>query len=133
MPKRKHSNTEALRSEFSEQLSAAIKGASKRSVAEKLGVSRQMLRLYLKGEATPGGEVIKKACDEWGLSLSIKGFHFTSDAFAGESKPRKRQKKTQQLNLLDLLDRLKSDQLEAQIVGREGDSFYLRLRIKVAA
>ena len=40
--------------------------------------------VYLKAMGTPGGEVIKKTCDEWHLSLSIKGFQFTGEAFASE-------------------------------------------------
>jgi len=133
MPKRKHSNTDELRAEFARQLSNAIKGTSRKLAAEKLGISRQMLRLYLKGLATPGGEVIKKACDEWRLSLSIKGFQFTGDAFASEVKARGRQEKLPEPSLFDLLDKLEKNQIEAEVVGREGDSFYLRFRIKLAA
>ena len=133
MPKRKHSNTDELRAEFARQLTNAIKGISRKLAADKLGISRQMLRLYLKGMATPGGEVIKKACDEWRLSLSIKGFQFTGDAFASEVKPRGRQEKLPEPSLFDLLDKLEKNQIEAEVVGREGDSFYLRFRIKLAA
>ncbi|MGD0858982.1 MAG: helix-turn-helix transcriptional regulator [Terracidiphilus sp.] len=133
MPKRKHSNTDELRAEFARQLSEAIKGISKNLAAKKLGISRQMLRLYLKGMATPGGEVIKKACDEWSLTLSIKGFQFTGDAFASNAKPRGRQDKLSEPSLFDLLDKLEKNQIEAEVVGREGDSFYLRFRIKLAA
>ena len=132
MPKRKHSNTDALRDEFSEKLSSAIKGLRKKSVAEKLGISRQMLRLYLKKKATPGGEVIKKACDEWKLSLSIKGFQFTAGAFGGTTF-RKRRPRSKQPELFDLLDKLEKNQLEAEIVGRDGNSYLLRLRIRLAA
>jgi transcriptional regulator with XRE-family HTH domain len=133
MPKRKHSNTDELRAEFAKQLSAAIKGISKKLAADKLGISRQMLRLYLKGTATPGGEVIKKACDEWGLSLSIKGFQFAGDAFTSNVKLRGRQDKLPEPSLFDLLEKLEKKQVEAEVVGREGDSFYLRFRIKFAA
>jgi transcriptional regulator with XRE-family HTH domain len=133
MPKRKHSNTDALRSEFAKQLSSAIKGISKNSAADKLGISRQMLRLYLKGLATPGGEVIKKACDEWHLSLSIKGFQFSGEAFESKTKTRGSQSKVPDRTLFDLLDKLEKNQIEAEVVGREGDSFYLRFRIKLAA
>ena len=132
MSKRKHSNTEALRAEFASKLSAAIGGLSKQLAAEKLGISRQMLRLYLKEMATPGGEVIKRACDEWKLSLSIKGFEFSAGDFV-EAKSPKNENEPAQLGLFDLLAKLQDDQLEAQIVGREGDSFYLRVRIKIAA
>jgi transcriptional regulator with XRE-family HTH domain len=133
MPKRKHSNTEALRAEFSKKLSAAIKGSSRKLAADKLGISRQMLRLYLKGLSTPGGEVIQKACDEWHLSLSIKGFDFTGEAFVSEAKPRVREARLVEPSLFDLLDKLQKNQIEAEVVGREGDSFYLRFRIKLAA
>jgi transcriptional regulator with XRE-family HTH domain len=133
MPKRKHSNTDALRAEFARKLSHAIRNISKKVAAEKLGITRQMLRLYLKGTSTPGGEVIKKACDEWQLTLSIKGFEFSADAFGTSSKPRGRLKKQDEPSLFDLLDKLEKNQLEAEIVGREGDSYYLRFRIKIAA
>jgi transcriptional regulator with XRE-family HTH domain len=133
MPKKKHSNTDELRVEFARKLSAATKDISRKLAADKLGISRQMLRLYLKGAATPGGEVIKKACDEWNLSLSIKGFLFTGDAFAQDTKTRERQEELPEPGLFDLLDKLSKNQIEAEVVGREGDSYYLRFRIKMAA
>jgi transcriptional regulator with XRE-family HTH domain len=133
MPQKSSENTAALRAEFASQLAKAIRGLSKREAAEKLGVTRQMLNRYLKGKSTPGGEIIKRACDEWKLTLSVRGFDFKGGAF--EARPRRRSEATKaaQLSLLDLLDKIRNDQLEAKIVGREGDSFYLRLRIKVVA
>jgi transcriptional regulator with XRE-family HTH domain len=125
-------NTVALREEFATRLSKAIVGISRQEAAEKLGVSRQMLTRYLNGTATPGGEVIRKACAHWKLTLSVRGFEFTGDAF---DIPRQRLKAVRgtQLNLLELLDKLRNDQLQAKIVGREGDSLFLELRIKVVA
>ena len=131
MPKRTASNAAALRSEFAAQLSKATVGIPRARVAEVLGVTRQMLGFYLKARCTPGGEVIKRACDAWGLSLSVKGFEFSGEAFAAPKK--KRQEKVAQLNLLELLQELRNDQLEAKIVGREGDSFYLTIRIRAVA
>lgn len=133
MAKKTHSNTEELRAEFARKLSSAIKNVSKTVAAEDLGISRQMLYLYLKGKATPGGEVIEKACAKWKLALTIKGNPFTAGAFASDVKPQTELSVPRQLSLLDLLDKLKNDQLEAKIVGREGDTFILRLQIKVAA
>jgi len=134
MPQKRSENTDALRSEFAARLAKAIAGISKQEAATKLGISRQMLRLYLKGKATPSCEIVKRACDEWKLSLSVRGFEFSAEAFA-KAPRRQGANKDQavQLSLLELLDRLRSDQLEAKIVGREGDSFYLKLRIKVVA
>ena len=36
----------------------------------------------------------------------------------------------EQMNLLDLLDRLEDGQLETMVVGRSGDYFELKIRIK---
>jgi len=133
MPKKPTENTAALRAELAAQLFKAIQGTPKKKAAAVLGVTTQMLRLYLKGKATPGGEVIRRACDEWNLTLSIRGFEFSRDAFGPTQKRRATRNKAIQFSLLDLLEKLRNDQLEAKIVGREGDSFYLELRIKVVA
>jgi transcriptional regulator with XRE-family HTH domain len=133
MAKKKHSNTDELRTEFARQLSAATKGISKKVAAEKLGISRQMLYLYLKGAATPGGEVVKKACDAWNLTLSIKGLQFSGEAFGSDLKTVRAEQEPRQMSLLDLLDKLRNDQLEAKIVGRDGDTFILSLQIKLVA
>lgn len=133
MPQKPSRNTDALRTEFAAQLSKAIQGVSKREAAEKLGITRQMLNRYLKGRSTPGGEIIKRACDTWKLSLSVRGFEFKAGAFDAPSRRRSETAKASQLSLLELLEKIRNDQLEAKIVGREGDSFYLKLRIKVVA
>jgi transcriptional regulator with XRE-family HTH domain len=132
MGKRTRSNTAEVRREFAQQVKAATKDLPKRVIAEKLGISRQMLNLYLREKATPGGEVIKRACDEWQLTLSIKGFVFAGDAFSAEVKPSTAEDIVQP-TLFDLLEKLQANQLEAIIVGRIGDSFHLELRIKSAA
>jgi transcriptional regulator with XRE-family HTH domain len=133
VPQKPSENTAALRTEFAAQLSKAISGIPKQEAAEKLGITRQMLNRYLKGKSTPGGEIIKRACEHWKITLSVRGFQFKSGAFDTPQKSRSETTKAMQLNLLDLLDKIRNDQLEAKIVGREGDSFYLKLRIKVVA
>jgi len=133
MAKKKHQNTDELRAEFALQLSNAIKGVSKKVVAEKLDISRQMLYLYLNEKATPGGEVIQKACAEWKLTLTIKGNPFTGGAFATDANTRKGGSEPQQLSLLDILDKLRNDQVEAKIVSRKGGLFLLSLQIKEVA
>jgi len=133
MPQRSSANTDALRSDFAAQLSKAIRGLSKQAAAEKLGISPQMLNRYLRGKSTPGAEVVKRACDEWKLTLSVRGFQFKAGAFESHSKRPADISKVAQLSLLDLLAKLGNDQVEAKIDGRKGDSFYLTLRIKVVA
>jgi transcriptional regulator with XRE-family HTH domain len=133
MPQEPTDNTAALRTDFAAKLSKAITGMRRQEAANKLEITRQMLNRYLKGKSTPGAEVVKRACENWNLTLSVRGFEFKSEAFETPSKRRSRKAKEEQLNLLDLLDKIRNDQLEAKIVGREGDSFYLQLRIKVVA
>jgi transcriptional regulator with XRE-family HTH domain len=131
LPQKLTENTAALRADFAARLSKAISGISKTEAAEKLGITRQMLNRYLKAKSTPGGEVIKRACENWKLTLSIRGFEFKAGAF--DAPARSTAAKSSQLSLLELLEKLRNDQLEAKIVGREGDSFTLKLRIKVVA
>lgn len=133
MPQKSSENTDALRTEFAAQLSKAIRGLSKKAAADKLKVSRQMLNRYLKGKSTPSAEIVKRACEEWKLTLSVRGFEFKGGAFETRPKRRSEASKVAQLNMLDLFEKIKNNQLEAKIVGREGDSFCLQLRIKVFA
>src|SRR5579872_6317653 len=130
MPQVDTENTAALRADFAAKLSKAIDGLSRKVAAEKLGVTRQMLNRYLKGKSTPSSEVVKRACDEWKLRMSIRRFDFGGGAFERAARI-SRYTRLAQLSLLDLLDKLRSDPSEAKVVGREGDSFYLRLRIRV--
>lgn len=128
MPKKLNENSRALRQQFAARLSEAIGGGNRGEAATKLGVSRQMLNRYLSATATPGGDVIRRACAEWNLTFSVRGFEFTEDTFEGQRKlPEKR---AEQLGLFDLLDRIQNEPLQAKIVRREGDSLYLELRLK---
>jgi transcriptional regulator with XRE-family HTH domain len=98
--------------------------------AEQLGVRRQTLWLYLNEKSMPGGEVLRKACQLWKLSLNVKGFSFTSAAFGS---PKKKTQKAEQYNLFRTLNQIRAKQIETTVVRRVGKFFELRLRIKVAS
>ena len=97
--------------------------------SELLEIRRQTLWLYLRKKATPGGEVLRRACRLWDITLSVKGFQFSEEAFA---TPRRTPSEAlpQQLSLLDVLQTIREDQLEVAVVGRVGDAFEVKLRIK---
>jgi transcriptional regulator with XRE-family HTH domain len=124
---------EILRSEVANKLEAAIKDnrLSYSEAARLLQVHRQTLWLYLKKKATPGGDILRRACRLWNITLSIKGFQFSEEAFA---VPGKQAAETlpQQLSLLDLLQTLREDQLDVKIIGKVGDTFEVKLLIKGA-
>ncbi len=103
-----------------------------KEIAKVLQVKRQTLWLYTKGRATPGGEVIKRACDHWKVKLSIKGFEFSGSAFETAKKAPPESLPSQQM-MFDVLGTLTNKNLEAKVVGKVGDSFYLQIRIREAS
>ncbi len=128
-------NDTALRFAFIRLLSDVRQrneGLKEKEIAEVLQVKRQTLWLYTKGRATPGGEVIKRACDHWKVKLTVKGFEFSGAAFETKKKA-PQEALPPQPGLFDLLGTLTSRNLEAKVVGRVGDSFYLQIRIKEAS
>jgi DNA-binding phage protein len=66
-----------LCNEFAGKLKQAIEGKVRRKAAAAvLGVSRQMLDLYLKEKATPGSDVIVRAMKAWNFKLKYRGREF---------------------------------------------------------
>src|SRR5258708_6976854 len=106
----------------------AKRNLSNAQAAEMLGVRRQTIWLYLREKATPGGDVLKKACHLWGISISRKGVEFSAGAFGPERKtPTPRAK---QMNLFDALELLREAQLDTEVIGKSGEYFELRIRIR---
>jgi len=103
-----------------------------RDIADVLQVKRQTLWLYTKGRATPGGEVIKRACDHWNVKLTVRGFEFPGAAFETKKKA-PQEMLPPQAGLFDLLGTLTSRNLEAKVVGRVDDCFLLQIRIREAS
>jgi transcriptional regulator with XRE-family HTH domain len=126
----KRSNDPELRREIARQLQHAIdaKGLTKSQAAELLQVKRQTLWLYLKEKSTPGGEVLKKACELLDMKVHFKDYEFGAAAFGPSSSSGP--PVPQQIGLFEVLEDLTSEQLEAKVVGRVGDYFELKVRIK---
>jgi|SRR5579872_429316 len=101
---------------------------NKSQAAELLGVKRQTLWLYLAGKATPGGEVLRKAFELWGLKIELHGYVITKESFGPQPLPEP--KEPTQLDLLEQLEKLREDQFEVAPIGRRGEYFEFRVRIK---
>lgn len=129
MPRKRTSAV--YRQEIAASLRRAIreKKLSKNAAAARLGIERQMLWLYLKGKAAPGPEVLRKASKFLKLTLN-GGTVLTPDAFGPEKKPRLQPK---QLRLFAVLDEIQPNQIKTTPIGRIGDFFEFRVRIKVAS
>jgi transcriptional regulator with XRE-family HTH domain len=104
---------------------------TKSKAAELLGVKRQTLWLYLRGKATPGGDVLRRAFDLWGLRIELGNYVITKESFGLRPEPVGPSAK--QLNLLDQLEKISDDQLEVAAMGRRGEYFEFKIRIKATA
>ncbi len=126
----KHSSDSELRREIARCLKDAIRDnhLTKSKAADLLKVKRQTLWLYLKGKVTPGGEVLRRAFELWGIKLILGGLVITKESFGPKMDLDRRM--PEQLSLLDQLDKLSNDQLEVTAVGRRGDYFEFKIRIK---
>src|SRR6266478_4578400 len=114
----KRSADSELRREIASQLKEAIRyhNLTNTKAAELLKVKRQTLWLYLKEKATPGGDVLRRAFELWGITLKLPGFVITRETLGPEPPPP--EKLPEQLSLIDLLDRIEDRQLEATVIGR---------------
>lgn len=115
-----------FRERFASALSVAIgsdRGAQTRA-AEKLGVKRQTVSLYLKGKTTPGRDVVQRASEIWGLTLEYGGMTVDSKSFPHRPGLRLESK---QLTLFS-----EDRQLELHVMRKSVDSLDLRVSINFA-
>jgi transcriptional regulator with XRE-family HTH domain len=126
----KQGSDSELRKEIARRLKEAISDnhLTKSQAAQLLKVKRQTLWLYLNAKVTPGGEVLRRAFEHWGIKLVLGALVITKESFGPKVELDRRV--PEQLSLLDQLDKLSSDQLEVTAVGRRGDYFEFKIRIK---
>jgi len=127
----KRANDPEFRREVARQLRNAIeaKGLSRSEAANLLQIKRQTLWLYLNEKSTPGGEILKRACQLLGMTVQFKDHTFGPDAFAGAT-PDNGPLVHRQMDLFHALEELRSEQLETKVVGRVGEYFELKVRIR---
>lgn len=121
--------------EFAGKLRKAIAGkVPKKTAAATLGVSRQMLDLYLNGKAMPGSDVILKAMKAWGFPLAYRGREITSGLLASPTKKTQEYELPEQLSLplRDAIDALGEENLSVKIANRRSDRLELSVSIKFA-
>ncbi len=123
--------------EFAEKLGQAVIGKlSKKEAAATLGVSRQMLDVYLSGKAMPGSDVILKAMAmrTWNLPLTYRGREITASQLARPTASHMPTPAPEQipLPLKDALDSLNEGDLRIRINKKEADRIELGLSIRFA-
>jgi len=127
MPRGRRPGGSSTEKEFRQQFVAALanaigadRGAQTRA-AEKLGVKRQLISLYLKGDTTPSRDFVRRASELWGFSLSFGGMPVGPESFPHGPRPRI---EPQQLELFS-----DDKQLKVVVLRRSVDSVELQVSI----
>jgi hypothetical protein len=126
--------TQAEYRDFVESIRGAIrrKNLTITGAAQVLGITRQMLHLYLgAGKHQPRWRVVERACRAWDISFVAQGKKFDRRAFGQERKPANSRDSAVQLMLLpEAIERLGDANLEVKIVGKDATRIYLEVQLR---
>lgn len=113
---------------------AVVGKVRKKAAAAILGVSRQMLDVYIKGKATPGPEVILRAMRAWNFTLKYRGREITSSQLMRSVPEHPPLAVPEQLllPLRDAIDALGEENLLVRISKKEPDRIELQVSIRFA-
>jgi hypothetical protein len=112
-----------FRKDFAAGLAAVVGSArgAQTHAAHLLGVKRQLVSLYLKGDTTPGQEIIRRTRELWGFPAEYGGMPLTAGAFPRPLGPRIQ---PQQLELFS-----EDKQLKVVVLRRSVDSVELNVSL----
>jgi len=110
-----------------------VRRLSKKMTAETLGVSRQILDLYLKAKVTPRPEVLRRACEAWPDIVFRFRDHVFSVTHFRENAPAAAQQASRQMSLFEALNSLQKENLKISITKHEPKSLELSVRIEFAS
>lgn len=112
-----------------------VRTLTKTAAAEVLGITRQMLHLYLNdSEHQPRRRVLERACRAWDISFIAQGKRFDKNAFGPDQGPMVSHRVPVQLLLLpEAIERLDNANLAVKIVRKEAGRICLELDVKFCA
>jgi transcriptional regulator with XRE-family HTH domain len=118
----------AYRAEVARTLRRAIGTKKQAEAARELGISRQLLNLYLREKATPKPALLAKACKKWGMKFSYAGIEIPGNAtYAdnGQLRPN-----PVQLSLFQAIDTLRDADIAVKIDAKQSDTVRLKLELR---
>jgi transcriptional regulator with XRE-family HTH domain len=119
--------------EFAKSLNQAVVGKmSKKTAAATLGVSRQMLEVYLNGEAMPGSDVIMRAMKAWGIPFRFRGRQISVSQLSKPTAVAASAPEQLSLPLEDAIRHLGPEDLGVSISKKGMDRVELQVSIKFA-
>jgi hypothetical protein len=125
--------TDAEYRDFARTLDQArrIRQLSVTDAATVLGITRQMLHLYLNCSGhQPRWRVIERACRSWDVSFVAQGKRWDKSAFGRERLPAVARQAVQLLLLPEAIERLENANFEIEILKKEPSRICLELRVK---
>ena len=117
---------------FSAKLRQAIedRGLSVAAAAKELGVCRQSLYNYLSGHTTPGGNLVRTACQKWAIALDHNGFHVDASCFPGPQLEASPLAEQLQLPLMEAIQNLADENVTINIRRKDSGSVTFEVQLK---
>lgn len=106
---------------------------SKKLAAATLGVSRQMLDIYLTGKSAPGPDIILRAMKAWNITFTYRGREIASSQLSRPALVEIQSAAEQlQLPLRDAIHSLGEEDLRIRIAKKQADRIELQVSIRFA-
>jgi len=131
-PHRSNAQTAFLR-DVATKLTAHIALTKKRKIdaARELGISKQRLHKYLKGEMMPGSDFLCQVARKWNLEFEYRRVKFGAAAFEAVLPVAKGQ--ADQLVLFDTQQVLSNEKWEVRVHRRRPGHVDLSIEIKIVS
>lgn len=117
-----------LRAELAEKLLGSIgteRGAQSRA-AEKIGITKQALGLYLKQKSTPGADALRRMITTLNLHLPKANLSPATYANVGEPEGKRA---AEQLSLFEAISEVENGQLRVRVLRKGAHSIDLKVSI----
>jgi predicted transcriptional regulator len=108
-----------------------LKTTTVTQAAEELGVSRQAIYGIKRGDFCPSLALIQRACDVWGLDFNFRNLRIAQGTL--KSTRMKPHRTPTQLDLFDVLQKLKNQEAHIVQAKRMGRAVELTFRLQIEA
>jgi DNA-binding XRE family transcriptional regulator len=119
-----------LRKQAAGLIVARLDAMTVSEAAKQLGVSRQAIYDFKKGDYCPSLALIQRACEVWDLEFTFRGLQVGKKTLQPKTHAKR---PPEQLDLFGSLQLLQSRQFEVVRAKRMGRAFELVLRVQLQA
>lgn len=121
-----------LKKQIRDHMATISKDFTRQELADELRVTKQAISSYLKGRTSPKAYVVRRLLARWPRSFTFRDADFGPEAFGAETDgPTKAVRK--QGYLLDVLSKVKKENMRVEVEQGAGPDTELRVIIKIRA